>query len=259
LKRVCPAARIEHAARSAHEQARPVQSGHAVLVEVGHGLSPRPTGPKQGKPEPLDGGPIMERRTRRPGPGTVPALALALALLPGCSGDANTPSPDPTAGVETYFGTWTQNGTSGTQDAVKSLVIGADLSCAQTIEQYESTAKTTVTSVREVAATVTAVSVDENNPAYRTIFLAVHSVRVTPRTATQAADWNGAEYGGVTSWVQQDTRTFDADHPGFWEFGSVWLDHVAVSVKREGDLLNVNERGGFDGQDPPEDVYYLEP
>ncbi len=53
------------------------------------------------------------------------------------------------------------------------------------------------------------------------------------------------------------TRTFSAAAPGHWEHGAVWQHHVAVSVQREGDLLNVNERGGFDGLDPPEDVYFL--
>ncbi|MBZ0269172.1 hypothetical protein K8I85_13545, partial [bacterium] len=179
-------------------------------------------------------------------------------LAPACQ-KGSDPSPDPLAGVEAYFGTWTQNGTSGTQDATKSLVIGGDLGYAQTIRQYETTAKTDLASVREVQATVTRVETDTNNPDYETLFIEVHTVRVTPRSSAQAAEWNNAEYGGITEWVQQTARTFHDTSPGLWEHGAIWQDHVAVSVKREGDLLDVNERGGFDGQDPPEDVYFLEP
>lgn len=200
----------------------------------------------------------MERRSRRPLPGIALALCLALLLAPGCS-NTNDPSPDPAAGVEDYFGTWIQNGTSGTQDATKTLVIGEDRTYHLTVMQYETTAKLDLAAVRETEATVTTVQTSENDPDYTTLFIDIQSVRVTPRNATQAAEWNSAEYGGLVTWVQQDTRTFNAANPGLWEHGAVWLDHVAVSVRREGDLLNVNERGGFDGQDPPEDVYYLEP
>lgn len=186
-------------------------------------------------------------------------LALSAALVSACATGSDTQSPDATAGIESYSGTWTQNGVSGTFDATKTLTIGPDLTFEQTIHQYESTAKQTLAWTKGVTGSVAGVSVDENNEAYDTLFIDIDEVRITPESATQANDWNTTAYGGVTAWVPQTTRTFDSANPGTWEQGAIWLDHVAVSVQREGDLLNVNERGGFDGQDPPQDVYYLEP
>jgi hypothetical protein len=113
-------------------------------------------------------------------------------------------------------------------------------------------------STTAMSATVTAIAASESNPAYDTFFINIHEVRVTPRTAGQAADWNAGGYGGVTTWVPDVTLTFDGDNPGAWDQGIIWQSHVAVSVQREGDLLSVNERGGFDGLDPPEDVYFLD-
>ena len=104
---------------------------------------------------------------------------------------------------------------------------------------------------------MTDITVEENNGAYETIFIEIGEVRLTPKTSSQAAEWNAAAYGGVTTWIQDVTLTFTSGNPGPWEHGTIWLHHVAVSVQREGDLLTVNERGGFDGQDPPEDVYFV--
>jgi hypothetical protein len=182
---------------------------------------------------------------------------LATTLIPACQSGSTGPSQDATATIGTYAGTWTQNGTSGTFDAEKSLTIGADLSYVQTVHQYESPAKLTLAFIKVVTGTVTAISVDDANEAYDTIFVGITAVEVTPKTAGQADEWNTAAYGGITAWTPDVTQTFNSSNPGLWEHGAVWLDHVAVSVQREGDLLNVNERGGFDGQDPPEDVYFL--
>ena len=146
----------------------------------------------------------------------------------------------------------------GTHDATKSLVIDGDLAYAQTVQQFETTDLLTLSSIREVDATVSSIGTSEHDETYDTLIISVSEVRVTPETSTQADEWNSMEYGGVTTWTPGVTQTFSSAHPGEWEFGSVWLDHVAVSMRREGDLLNVNERGGFDGQDPPEDVYFLE-
>ncbi len=184
-------------------------------------------------------------------------LGLVMALIPACQSDPGSPAPDGAAEVANYAGTWTQNGTSGTQKATMSLVIGADLSYRKTTSEFETTAKVALASSRAVSATVTDITPSENNADYETIFIDLNEVQLTPESAGEADEWNTMAYGGVTTWIQGVTLTFDAENPGPWEHGTIWLSHVAVSVLREGDLLNVNERGGFDGQDPPEDVYFL--
>ncbi len=108
------------------------------------------------------------------------------------------------------------------------------------------------------APIITEISTDENNSEYDTIYININDVEITPKISSQAAQWNSEQYGGETDWMVDISKTFNSTNPGNWEYGSIWLSNVAVSVKREGNLLNVNERGGFDGNDPPEDVYFLQ-
>ncbi len=183
---------------------------------------------------------------------------FVLVIITACNGSSDEASPDKTGKISTYAGNWYQNGTSGTQDAEKTLNLGSDLSYIQTINQYETTSKLTLGSIKVSTAVITEISTDENNSEYDTIYINIDKVEITPKISSQAEQWNSDQYGGKTDWIVDTVKTFNSDNPGTWEFGSIWLSHIAVSVKREGDLLNVNERGGFDGNDPPEDVYFLQ-
>ncbi len=183
---------------------------------------------------------------------------VILLLITACDKSSDETSPDKTSKISTYAGSWYQNGTTGTQDAKKTLNLNTDLSYIQTINQYETTSKLTLSSIKVSTAVISEISTDETDSTYDTVYIDISKVEITPKTSSQAEQWNNDEYGGETDWIVDSIKTFNSDNPGNWEFGSIWLSNVAVSVKREGDLLNVNERGGFDGNDPPEDVYFLQ-
>jgi hypothetical protein len=113
------------------------------------------------------------------------ALGAAFAGLTGCENGSSGPEPDPTAGVTTYTGTWTQNGTSKTRTATKTLTIGANFSYEIAVNQYESESKLT--------------EIDEANAAYETRFIDIHEIEITPQSGEQADRWNSDEYGGLTT------------------------------------------------------------
>jgi hypothetical protein len=125
------------------------------------------------------------------------ALGAAFAGLTGCENGSSGPEPDPTAGVTTYTGTWTQYGTSKTRTATKTLTIGANFSYEIAVNQYES--KLTLAWIQSTSATVTALEIDEANAAYETRFIDIHEIEITPQSGEQADRWNSDEYGGLTT------------------------------------------------------------